>query len=497
MGQSMSSIEQFEYYLWDDLSNKHKIPFSSGLNLISGANGTGKTKLLQQIVRTNTPQGNQVRQGARFTLSCSTNQKFTVSAFSPQRSAQKQAVEQAVQQFRSDPNVKQSTLNSILNHAIHDNGFQQLKSISEYFVYAAEDFVVSDGDTTKNQAAERALQFFRQGVQKVLNYDVEFKYDADKKNYRLNFEKSGNPLAPSELSHGENAVLVLVCALIYSKDDTDVFLIDEPELHLNWSLEAKLFEFFDWFCNEYTKQIIAVTHSRAVFLEQFSDASIFFDFDELGNFSIKKQPSKMLIEQLSGDITKIFEGVTVSSRLVYVEDATTKAVVEALADVVGSSLEVQPCNGRAKVLQISKAMRSTKISNVYFLVDRDNLPLTPTQRHEFHENTIQLEKYCLENSFLSLELLGRHLGNTQSIEKKITQFILASKEPAFAVAQKALQNGVAWTEIIDNLDGSKIAKGLFGNDEKQKISVLKEIASSLSVEEVSTFFPELSALLGK
>jgi len=45
----------------------------------------------------------------------------------------------------------------------------------------------------------------------------------------------------------------LIFALFYGKDLVQVYLIDEPEIHLNWQLEEKLFEFLNWFSNEYKK----------------------------------------------------------------------------------------------------------------------------------------------------------------------------------------------------------------------------------------------------
>ncbi len=72
-------------------------------------------------------------------------------------------------------------------------------------------------------------------------------------------------------------MIALMCALIYSKNSAETFLIDEPEIHLNWSLEEKLFEFFDWFCSTFERQIIVVTHSRVIFLEKYEGKRQFFE----------------------------------------------------------------------------------------------------------------------------------------------------------------------------------------------------------------------------
>src|ERR1700694_4371985 len=58
------------------------------------------------------------------------------------------------------------------------------------------------------------------------------------------------------LSLGEQEVLALVASIHTARDRVDVYLIDEPEVHLNWHLEERLFAFLDDHCETADKQAI-------------------------------------------------------------------------------------------------------------------------------------------------------------------------------------------------------------------------------------------------
>ena len=45
------------------------------------------------------------------------------------------------------------------------------------------------------------------------------------------------------LSLGETSILALALNVYTTRNSNDVYLIDEPEIHLNWHLEQQLFEF--------------------------------------------------------------------------------------------------------------------------------------------------------------------------------------------------------------------------------------------------------------
>lgn len=464
------------------------VNFENSLNIISGSNGTGKTKLLQFIQQHNNGDQQIILDDGTFNT--------TTSSFSPQRNAQKILANKAMQLFRQDVNATRATIQAFQNQIIKDDGFQTLKSISEYFVYNAEDEVNKDGTINKNSAAETTRQIFENVIKKVFDFEVEFNFNPSTKSYDLIFKKGVQKLSTTDLSHGENAVIVLICALVFGKDSANTFLIDEPETHLNWSLEEKLFEFFDWYAEEYKKQIIIVTHSRVVFLDKYANKRQFFE-RKGEQVAIYKKPSKELISQLAGDTVNLIEGITSQTKLIYVEDSSHKTVVEALAKKLSLDIEVQVCKGGCeKVKDISKAFKVLNINNVYFLIDGDNKPLTTEQKKDLHNNTIQLNKYCIENYLLNTEILNLYRANDwENIIKEKINTINVSARPAIKPIQIAINNNANVFDLIDYLDGSEILKQIAKSELKDQAVLMNEIIEKIETSDLlEKYFPELSFL---
>jgi hypothetical protein len=287
-----------------------EIAFSSGLNIIAGANGACKTKLLEYI---------QLNKSNNATVELSIpGQNVIIAQFSPKRNAQKVLMEQAQQLVRQDINAEQNALNAFINQQLQDDNIQTIKSISEYLTLSSEK-IVDQGNKTKEQATEEIKQKYQEVLSKVFDYKINLSWDSSRRRYISNISKNGDNLEFNQLSSGENAIISLVFAVFYVKDTADIYLIDEPEIHLNWLLEEKLFGFFDWFAQTYNKQIIIVTHSRACFIKPYVDFAQFFVWEN-GNTVIKNKPDQGLIEALSGDIVKVVNGITAEDKLIYVEE---------------------------------------------------------------------------------------------------------------------------------------------------------------------------------
>ena len=480
-------IKTIKLNLWNS-TFVQDVSFSSGLNIISGSNGTGKTKFLQFIQQHNNGDQQIVLDDETYTT--------TISAFSPQRNAQKKLAQQAMQLFRNDINATQNTLNTFRNQLIQDDGFQTLKAISEYFVYSTEDETNRDGNTNKNDAAKLTKSIFEKIIKKVFDFDIDFAFNSGNKSYDLIFKKDGVDLKTTDLSHGENAVIVLMCALIFGKDSAETFLIDEPETHLNWSLEEKLFEFFDWYCAEYDKQIITVTHSRVIFLDKYKSKRQFFERKE-GKINISDTPSKELISQLAGDTVNLLQGITAQSKLIYVEDSSHQIVLESIAKKLNLKIDVQICNGGCeKVKDISRAFKNLNIDNVFFLIDGDNKPLTTEEKKLLHKNTVQLKKYCIENYLLNTDILSLYKTQdwVETIKGNINSINVKAK-PTIKPVQVALQNNASVADLIDYLDGSDIFKKIAQAENKKEYDLITEIINKIENQDLfGKYFEELNFL---
>jgi ABC-type lipoprotein export system ATPase subunit len=477
-------ISQVKFNLWGNVKD---INFGSGLNIVSGTNGTGKTRLLQFIQEHNNNDTQIILSDGTF--------QTRISAFSPQRNASKVLAEQAMNLFRQDINATQNALNSF-TAAIQNDGFQTLRSISEYFVYLTEDTIKSD-IINPDESANKIKSLFELVIKKIFDFEISFELNRDAKQWKLFFVKNGTPLTPDQLSHGENAVIVLMCALIFGKDSADTFLIDEPETHLNWSLEEKLFEGLDWYCSEFNKQIITVTHSRVVFLDKYETKRQFFE-RQANNIVISDKPSEELIRQLAGDTVQLLQGITVKTKLVYVEDEASKRILDAICKKLNLAVEIQKQNNCENVKNISRAFKDRQVENAYFLIDGDNKPFTIQDRQDLHKNTIQLEKYCIENYLLDPGIL--QLYKPQDWETQLKSNINAiqvKSNPSIKPVQIALEKGTAVVDIIDSIDGSKVFEKLAETEGKKekKYDFMVELINHIPNDLIfTTYFTDLAFL---
>ena len=476
-------ISQVKFNPW---GTTYEINFTPGLNMISGTNGTGKTKLLQFIQSNQSNPNVVINDGS---------QNVNILAFSPQRNAQKVVAQQALNLFRQDINATNNAID-LFRSIIPDDNFQTIKSISEYFVYSAEEKVKSD-DLRPSEATAATKVIFENAIKRIFNYIVNFELNKENKTYNLLFEKDGVSLTPQNLSHGENAIIVLVCALIFSLNSAETFLIDEPEIHLNWSLEEKLFEFFDWFANEYDKQIIVVTHSRVVFLDAYKGKRQFFE-RQGQNIVVSSKPSEELTRQLAGDTVQILQGITTKTKLIYVEDQAAKTVLEAICKKLSLDVDIEIAGDCQKVRNISKAFKNRGIENVYFLIDGDNKPLTSQEKIDLHENTVQLDKYCIENYLLNQDILQLYRNQDwESSLKANINSISVKSNPAIKPVQIALGNGTAISDIVDFIDGSEVFKKLVESEGKKdkRYLFMTELINLIPDENIFThYFYELEFL---
>jgi predicted ATPase len=221
------------------------ISFKPHLNLISGENGTLKTKLLQEIQRGQylpSPAGTQPQ----------------IQAISPKRNSERRAVASIIQQLRQNNRTRDSYLAERISAQMQDAQYQEYPSVGELFFLEFQYRLRDGGEQIDHMNATR--DDFNFVIQSVFpEYRLLAEWDTDAGSPSLAILKGGINEVPLEaLSLGEQEVLSLITNLHVSREANDVYLIDEPEVHLNWHLEERLFSYFYDFCKRYDKQIIVV-----------------------------------------------------------------------------------------------------------------------------------------------------------------------------------------------------------------------------------------------
>lgn len=458
------------------------IPFKPGLNILSGENGTCKTQLLMQIKQgkikvSDNLQPNQIR----------------IQAFSPKRNSERKSIDRVFQELRSQSRDFPYYIKQRISAQLQDITFENYSALGElyYYVYDKE---CKDGGNQKEKM--RIVQDeFNIVIKKIFgNYELLSEWDEPKGRPTINLKKNNSQvLSPESLSCGEQEILSLVLNLYVSRDSTDVFLIDEPEIHLNWHLEERLFTFMDWFCSTYSKQIIVATHSRVVFKKDFLKRTQFLFWE---NEKVKfdgnipgEQHRKIAGEAI--DIIKLgdFEKPTF-----FVEDGGHSEVIETLSTVFGTQVSVSECGNSYNVKSLFRLSKQEGgWNNSFFLTDGDNQGNPYPSESQF----LHLDKYCIENYLLNFEIATRVTGKTEkeikqaifdSIKKNSGEILNKNKWFEFLVSRLRIED--ITQESLDKLDASKIFPHYLREISMERSMYIKKYLALLHEEsKVDSVFP--------
>lgn len=410
-----------------------RILFRPGLNLVCGENGTGKTQLLRFLRGYNRGPG-------------ADREQVNIQAVSPKRNSQRQAVQQVLQELRQKNKQMSTYIDNLGSHQINDNTFTDYASLAELFCLAHAQRC-RDG-THQIDHMERLAREFDDVVSSAFTgYNIMAEWDDVVGGPKLSIRKHATVAVPPEgLSLGEQEVLSLVANLYISRDRFDVFLIDEPEVHLNWHLEERLFRYFCRFCEEYEKQLIVATHSRIALRRPFIERAVFLMW-EGARIVNRPEPSADLRHRIAGEALEVLQIAGFPTLTVFVEDDFTKSVVEALVLGLGGEAQVVVCGNKQNVRSIRKAVVSdSSPGNVLFLEDGDNeeSPFPGDDRF------IHLDKYCIENLLLDEAVAARVTGKSQTELCEI--WLICIKEKRDAILKKNAWLGF----LLENLEATDL-----------------------------------------
>ncbi|MBM4777631.1 MAG: AAA family ATPase [Archangiaceae bacterium] len=422
--------------------------FSPGLNLVGGENGTMKTKLLQQLragtVGVNSVSGKQVR----------------IQSINPKRNSERRAVEQIWQQIRQHNRTLDSLIGERVNAQITDTGFENnYPSLGDLFYVLFDHRAKDGGDRREHMRAVSAE--LNEVVRAIFQqYEIVSTWDESAGAPVVRIRKGTETQFPIEgLSLGEQEILALVASMYAVRDQVDVYLIDEPEVHLNWHLEQRLFAFMDDLCSRYEKQAIVVTHSRAMFTARFLP-KVQFLYWEGNRVKWGPQLSAEQRRRIAGEAIEIIRLGDFARPTFFVEDSAHARVLEAISNKLGTQISVSQCGNSANVKSLFLlGERDGGWPNSFFLVDGDNQGNPLPGRDAF----IHLPVYCIDNSLLCPEdlaaVFSKSLGEIQqvlfsAIQRRRVQILKNNRFFEFLMDQ--LRPDHLTHERLRTLDGSEI-----------------------------------------
>ncbi len=379
-----------------------EIEFKNGLNIIGGENGTGKTKLLEYI-----KTGTKVFDGAPTTK---------IAHFNPKRNAEKNTISHFVQKLRREGTSQEKIAATLLSQNVGDSSFAGYPSIIELFITGYEHVVDGDENKGKKTAINEIVLEFNRVLTKIFPTH-SFVADWIDRNLVFKLHKEGCPPCPIEnLSCGENEVFSLIFSIYNSRNSVDIFLIDEPEIHLNWALELGLFKFLDWMCSEHHKQVLVTTHSRVIFLKEFFSKTQFLVWED-SKVIIKDTPPEASRKSLIAESIDFVTGLDIHEKTFFVEDVSHEIVISKLINKLSKDVGVIQLGDRSHVEGFCKATKQDPQKRVLFLVDGDNQ--NSSQDLQEDSRFIHLNKYSIENYLLDFKVLAGMLNSDENAARQL------------------------------------------------------------------------------
>jgi len=425
-------VKSIDIDLFDGIL-RGSIDFTEGLNILSGENGTCKTQVLREIK-------------AGKNIQSSNASALRIQAFSPKRNSERKNIERILQEIRNrriDDYLQQLT-----KAVFQDNTFVDYAPFGEVYFLVYEGECKDGGD--QKERMEKVTDDFNKVISRIFeNYVLVSDWDGNRGSPNIRLRKNDNELSIESLSLGEQEIMSLIINLYASREVHDVFIIDEPEIHLNWHLEEKLFQFLDWFCNEYKKQVIVATHSRVVFTSNFISKTQFF-YWENGHIIVGKNIPDEIRTRIAGESIDIIKVGSFPKVTFLVEDDMQVEVIQAIAEILKCDVACQSLGNRNNVRSMYKySLLEGKWANCFFVEDGDNEGNPFSGEAKF----IHLDKYCVENYLLDVSTAAKVVNQSEDfIRNAILNAIKENKSPM--VKRNKFFN--FFTSMLDSLTISNI-----------------------------------------
>ena len=469
-----------------------ELTFKPKLNLLSGSNGTGKSRLLD-FVRSNAPDTNLI-----ITNDGSAVDQNRVAYINPTRNSIKKAVE-GLYESLAQQGKSYKTLQNAFRRQFNDDDSVDIPAFEDIFVTTISR-QVNTGQITGNDATANTISNFNEQLRIIFDYEITGGWQ-DEQGPIFKIRKGETELVPTEFSTGEKSILALAFNIFTNTEDFDYFLIDEPEVHLNWSLESKLFRFLKQIAETSNKQLIVATHSPVVFDEEFTHLTTFLEWQG-GNVLAASAPSETMKLSIAKLTLKHLVGIDPDVKTFFVEDEMQSLIVHKLAQIKGKEVNVEILKGSGEVLKTANTL-ANKIENAYFLVDGDN----KTQPENNH--IIRLKKYCIEGYLVNPGTLANISNKTeQQIRSTIRKLVkeLSNRNPRnlpfiqLAKTSKGALSDQTFIKMLDAFDASGLFKGKKNMIKELKIKdnnqfVELYIDSLLSSRRLSSMFKEIITAL--
>jgi predicted ATPase len=325
--------------------------------------------------------------------------------------------------------------------------------------------------------APNSFEEIRNLIKELLPH-LKFKEVKQDSTIKFLFEvPGGSSVDLDELSSGEKEVLSLFLEIDRMQLKNSIILIDEPELHLNQSVESRIVPFVQKnIVSKSDNQVFIVSHSPGI-LAGTPDENLYrINYNKNGNNQISKITTDddriNTLKNIVGDL-----GVfTTSDRFIFLEGTNSsqsfdKEILETLFPKLKNEVSFIPSGSYLNVELVSKKVQhileeDIPFGNFYAIRDRDRLTDEKIQKLETDIPNLKVWPRCMiENFFLDSEILKKSLKNF-NINLSETEVSKALKEAGENIINKEIDlrindymiNKIVFKDFTDHPDFGTVDK---------------------------------------
>jgi len=422
--------------------NHFEVNELSDLVVIAGANGSGKTRLVSQILQA---FQNVRTPNVEFIVECTNNdekERLGLNAINSLDSAQRQKLQAFMQENRQRRNFRSGIV-----YFESDRSITQVQPLTFSFEFAdpytenigwnvamqpfkgrwqdTQHAIFKKILTLRNQLGSQAMHLRREGKESMglgFSDPIEpFKeafskllapkvlIQPDLQNQKLMYQEDEDQRPVDTLSSGEREVLNIAFDFILRKPSDCIVFFDEPELHLHPELLNRLIKTLQ--TSGERNQFILISHSPEVIASSLEDTVIFLtkSKEDGSNQATILKPDGETTEALSA-LGQSVGVVALGKKLVLIEGREASLDAKLYSSIVQArypELVLVPSDGRADLENFDRL--NEKILNrtlwgvqFFMLADRDCDVATNGQSSRFRI----LPRYHVENYFLDQSILA-------------------------------------------------------------------------------------------
>ncbi len=493
----------------------------SDVVVLAGANGVGKTRLIQQLIYYfQSPYSypnirltieatckEEIEQWGKTTLDTSLSEDAQRFGLTLQRNQRRGGYKSSILNFEStrtiqqiqplafswdivDPFEEDVSWNTTLGfmrdrfqdtvHALFKKIEHQKQSIATRAITLRK-----EGKTSMNLNFTDPLEVFKKVFYQLLS--PKQLLDPSTKIQRLQYELEGNTLDIDTLSSGEREVVNIVFDFLLRKPENCIVIFDEPELHLHPELSYKLIQTLK--SVGLNNQFIFCTHSPDIITASLDHSVVFLspprgENDNQGIMVNENDETNQALKLLGHSVGIIALG----KKIVLIEGKESSLDKQVYGSIIRDkfpNLVLVPTGGKEEIKSFSTVFEKVLSRSVwgvdfYMLCDRDAIPPFPEMQDLETKN------------FERFRVLGRYHLENYFLDENIWAKIFASMEPdeSWLTSPTAIRNRMRQiaNELVSftiSLTVSSLLRTSVGN-----ISVMPKDCNSKTKEEVEALLIE-------